>query len=192
VTYQTSQPLDELRLSMTNRSAREIARMASEWGWMTLDAPYQRGHVWTVDQRMALVRSWVQRIPIPAIIVNLRHSRQWTDNDDQWDYAVIDGKQRVQTAIEWFNGDLAVPASWFDPEDIATTEDTGDGPYVRFTGLTKSRRTSEELGGFQLGMCEAQLPSVAAESAVYVLVNGGGTPQTDADMARAADIAREG
>lgn len=190
MTRQTDQPLTELRLTASNRSARELARWVTDDDMMTLDTPYQRGHVWTPDQRIALVRSWLQGVPIPAVVVNLRDRTWGWDGDDAYSYAVIDGKQRIQTAIEWFEGHLAVPASWFPPGNVVTTEDTDDGPYVRFTGLSRPCQVGQKRE-FTLPMCEPKLPSVAAEAQVYLLVNGGGTPQTDDDIARAAEIAKE-
>jgi hypothetical protein len=86
----------------------------------------------------------------------------------------------------WFRGDLAVPASWFKPEDIDTTEDTADGPYVRYTGLTQRGQTIMAMSGARLGANTAQVPTVEAEADLYLLVNGGGTAQTEADMAHAA------
>ncbi|MER5352618.1 hypothetical protein ABT093_20075 [Kitasatospora sp. NPDC002551] len=52
-------------------------------------------------------------------------------------WACIDGKQRITTARFWFDDQLAVPASWFPAEHVATTEEAGDGPCVRFSGLTR-------------------------------------------------------
>jgi hypothetical protein len=36
---------------------------------------------------------------------------------------------------------------------------------------------------------EQQLPTLEKEAEIFLLVNGGGTPQTDADMAKAARVA---
>jgi hypothetical protein len=190
MTRQTPQPLVELRLSATNRTASELASMVRD-GWMTLDTPYQRGPVWSHDQRVALIRSFVQGLPVPAIVVNVREKAfGWTGNDER--YAVIDGKQRLQAAVAWFGGDLAVPASWFAAEYVEETVDTEDGPYVRFTGLGKAEQMHQRISGFLMPMCEAKLPTVEAEAEVYLLLNGGGTPQTDDDMARARRVAEGG
>lgn len=59
---------------------------------------------------------------------------------DEAIYACIDGQQRISTAREWFGDELAVPASWFPQEDVETTEETEDGPYVRWSGLTLIRQ----------------------------------------------------
>lgn len=191
MTRQTTEPLYHMSLGATNRFAEFFVRTV-ERGDMTLDAPYQRGLVWTDDQRIALVRSWMMGLPIPVVIINDRTHGAWVRNVADEDlgpaYAVIDGKQRICTAIAWFAGDFAVPASWFPPEHVETTEDTDDGPYVRYTGLNRvGQRFAENR--CVLPCAEGRLESVEAEAEVYLLVNGGGTPQTDEDMANAAQVA---
>lgn len=192
-TRQTEQPLPDYRLNASNRTAREVARQMMPQ--MDLNPPYQRGSVWTVDQRIALVKSWVMGVPIPAIIINDRATQGWAremgskvyeDNQPVW--AVVDGKQRIETAAAWFGGDLAVPASWFPAERVDTTVATDDGRYVTYDGL--SLPGQRLLGNSaMLPIVEAKLPSLRAEAELYLLVNGGGTGQTDEDMARAARVA---
>ncbi|GAB2733461.1 hypothetical protein GCM10027273_10310 [Nocardioides pakistanensis] len=192
-TRQTTEPMQRLHLEESSRSARELARMAED-GQIDVNPPYQRGSVWSTDQRIALVKSWLQGVPVPAVILNDRTTTAWKnangssplDGDGTGLWAVVDGKQRLETARMWFGGDLAVPASWFENEDIDTTEDTADGPYVRYTGLTKRGQTIMAMSGARLGANTAQVPTVEAEADLYLLVNGGGTPQTAADMANAA------
>lgn len=193
MTRQTVAALESANLNTSNRSAREIARMVRD-DYMTVDLPYQRGSVWTEDQRIALVRSWLTGVPIPAIIVNDRSTAWWTDID-AYDprslgpsYAVVDGRQRVECAIAWFESQLAVPASWFDPGQVEWTQDGNDGPYVTYDGLTiVGQRLMANRA--MLPMAQGTLPTVRAEAEIYLLVNGGGTPQSDADMDNARRIA---
>lgn len=198
MTHQTNSPIEHYSLGATNRFADFFAR-AVQSGDMLLDTPYQRGDVWTTEQRIGLIRSWLMGVPIPAIVINDRMSPFWEGKPpfdrrgegDGYIYAVIDGRQRIQTAIMWFGGELAVPASWFPAEHVENVEDTDDGPYVRFTGLTKvGRRFAESRASFPC--VEGKLATVAEEAEVYLLVNGAGSPQTDADMDRAARVAEEG
>jgi hypothetical protein len=191
MTRQTTTPLEHISLGATNRFVEFFVRTV-ERGDMTLDAPYQRGDVWTRDQQIALVRSWLMGLPVPAVIINDRTSPWWNQANPDAElgpvYAVIDGKQRILAGIAWLSGELAVPASWFPPEHVETTEATGDGPYVRFTGLTRvGQRFAENRA--VLPCAEGKLSTVQEEAEVYLLVNGGGTPQTAADMENAAKVA---
>lgn len=188
MTRQTSQPLEHHSLNATNREAIGIVRLVQE-GNLILDTPYQRGDVWTLDQRIALVKSWLLGLPIPAMIINDRMSSAWERGAELGPaYAMIDGKQRTLTAFAWYTNEFAVPASWFPADQLATTEDTADGPYVRFDGLTiVGQRRFMRMAHFPV--CEARAGSEREEAQIYLLVNGGGTAQTDDDMARAARLA---
>ncbi|MFE6274073.1 DUF262 domain-containing protein [Streptomyces goshikiensis] len=195
---QTPLPLEHRNLRTSDRSPLDIAAGLRGVPELDLDPPYQRGDVWTADQRIALVRSWLTGTPTGVVILNDRTTAQWLkasgyDPAERGEplYAVIDGRQRITTARLWADGELAVPASWFLPGDVAVTEATEDGPYVRFTGLTDAGRL--KFGNrAHLAVATAKAATVAEEAAVYGLVNGGGTPQTPADLANAADVARSG
>ncbi len=188
-TRQTPAPLEHMTLGATNRFAESFYARRVREGDMLLDTPYQRGSVWTLDQNIALICSWLRGLPIPAVIINDRAAAGWDcEADDFATYAVIDGKQRILTAISWFSSWFAVPASWFPAEHVERTEETADGPYVRYSGLTRSGQLRME-NRCVLPCAEARLPSVEAEAEVYLLVNGGGTPQTAQDMAKATEVA---
>jgi uncharacterized protein DUF262 len=191
MTRQTSGPIEPARLSATNRSARELARLAGD-GTIDINTPYQRGDVWDLDQRISLIRSWMLGLPIPAVIVNDRRDGLWADNNPSNDlnvcYGCIDGKQRLTTAMMWFSGELRVPASWFPSECVEHTTDTDDGPYVRFTDLTMPEQRNAGMT-WTMPLAEAKVATIQDEAAIYLLVNGGGTPQSDADMDNARRIA---
>lgn len=184
-TMQTSAPLAHISLNASNRSAREVARIAED-GYMDLNPPYQRGSVWTEHQRRNLVKSWLMGLPVPAIVLNDR----WKDDvaGTWFGYSVVDGKQRIETAAAWFDGSLAVPSSWFRTEDVETTETTDDGPYVRYTGLSivAQRHMSNRA---MLPVIETQVKTVREEAELFDLLNTSGTAQDDGDIQRARDIA---
>jgi hypothetical protein len=134
------------------------------------------------------MRSWLQGVPIPAVVLNERMDPAWrrTDPDLRVNYAVVDGRQRLETALAWQDGHLPIPASWLPAHWIHHSEDTDDGPYVRATGLHTPRRVDRCM---DLACVRARVPSLAAEAALYLLVNGAGTPQSTTDLARAATLA---
>lgn len=194
MTRQTSAPLTRLNLQAYNRQISEF-RLRSDDGREEYDLSpqYQRGSVWTEDQRIELVRSFLTGTPIPAIIVNNRFSEQWARANGPIDashpgYGVIDGKQRIETIRAWFSGEFAVPASWFEEEMVETTEDTDDGPYVRFSNLSLVGRRKSKM--WTIPTAEAMVNTVAEEAKVYLRVNGAGTDQSDDDMANAAVVAQ--
>lgn len=195
-TRQTTKPLERLPISTMNMMLTNLVRMV-EQGRIDLSPAYQRGDVWSEDQRVALVYSWLVGATVPSITLNDRSGRQWTDLEvcnpetggTNW-YGCIDGKQRLTTAVMWMRGEFAVPASWFPPQSVAATEDTDDGPYVRYTGLTEAGQArSTDRSAIPVGMGE--FPSLRAEAGIYLLLNGGGTPQTDVDMDNARRVAEK-
>ncbi len=193
MTRQTTAPLVHLGLSASNRQASEIARSFRDAFGLDLNPPYQRGRVWTTDQKIALIRSWLTGVPTGVVILNDRSTEEWLNANGRDEtapmYACIDGQQRITTAYEWFGNELAVPASWFAAGDVIATEDTDDGPYVRQSGLALPRRRLF-ANRAHLQVAEACVATVQEEAAIYLLVNGGGTPQTDADMDNAARVAQ--
>lgn len=189
MTRQTAAPLTHLWTSSSDRYVEDHTNGIRR-GTIVLDPPYQRGSVWTTDQRIALMRSWLMGVPVAAITLNNRMGREWHAGDPhaRTAYAVVDGRQRLETALAWEDGTLAVPASWPPPDWIDTTQDTDDGPYVRSSGLTEAgrRRVHSQM---TLPCVVARLPDAEAEAELYLLVNGAGTPQSATDLANAARIA---
>lgn len=156
-------------------------------GEMLLDPPYQRGSCWSNQQRIYLMRSWLQGVPIPAVVLNERIGPTWEKIDPQMyaNYAVVDGKQRLETALVWQNNQLAIPSSWVPAGWVHTTENTDDGPYLRASGLYNPRQVGRLM---DLPFVRSQVPTIAAEAYLYRLVNGAGIPQPTADLARATTI----
>ena len=194
---QSSGPLERRPMAATSRAASWLHHLAQGVagedplkGGLDIDQPYQRGDVWTEDQRRMFIKSLLLGIPVPAIIVNDRFGAKYRDplGRADWRYAVIDGKQRTITLLRWFGGDLAVPASWFHKEHVAETVDTADGPYVTFTGLTDvGQRCCNN--DFIIPIAEGQFPTMEDEAHIFTLVNRAGTPMSDADLRRAVEIA---
>lgn len=180
MTRQTTAPLEHQSLQPEARRAYAFV-LEEEDGLLRLDPPYQRGTVWTTDQRIALVRSWLMGLPVGSVVVNEREGHV---------LAVVDGRQRIETALMWFSGRLRVPASWFEPNEVRRTVGTGDGPYVGWHDLTVMGQTMVKTSRAVLPRITVHLPTVRAEAELYLLLNGGGTPQTGHDMANAAQHAR--
>jgi hypothetical protein len=60
---------------------------------------------------------------------------------------------------------------------------------VRYSHLTKAARL-KFANRAHLSVAMAKVATIAEEAEIYLLVNGGGTPQTETDMDNAARIAR--
>lgn len=64
---------------------------------LELNPPYQRRPVWKTKQRMLLISSIFNGIPIPAIILHKHYDKR--KNKDIYD--VLDGKQRIETILHF-------------------------------------------------------------------------------------------
>ena len=187
-TLQTPAPLERLNLNINARAAIGLVRELED-GHITVDLPYQRGPVWSYEQQVKLVKTWMEGLPIPAIIVNDRWRPAHGDiPEGEPVVAVIDGKQRLLTARAWFTGDLAVPASWFFADLVEDTVVTGDGLYVRYTGLARVEQR-HCARSWLLPVGTAEVSTVQEEAELYLRYNLAGTPQTLEDLARAALVA---
>lgn len=186
-----SKPIVELRLN----SLRYTAMNYTEPGFIDrydTNPPYQRGSVWTLDQRRDLIFSLLSGIPIGAVIVNQR-SYSTEENIRVFGtphiYAIIDGKQRVETLVAFARGEFSILADWLSDEefdiDSGTVRDNG---RVRWGDLTSLGRRRFEM--FPVPTEVAQVRSLRAEAAIFRLVNTTGTDQTEDDIARAEGIER--
>jgi hypothetical protein len=194
MTRQTTAPLTRLPINAMSMPLTALVDLVDR-GRIDLCPPYQRGNVWTNDQRVALVYSWMVGATVPSITISDRTGGVWEDLDtfdpaktSAGCWAVIDGKQRLTTAALWMDDQFAVPASWWPANCIQQTEDTDDGPYVRYHGLTQEGRFyGTDRATVPVGVGE--FVSLRAEAQIYLLLNGGGTPQTTDDMTNAARVA---
>lgn len=195
MTRQSPEPFDHISLNPTYQSAKNLVKRIKE-GSLILDPPYQRGDAWTEDQRIALVQTWLRGLPPGVVILADRGTELWrqANGSDVYEtglgiWACVDGRQRLTTAVMWFDDKFAVPASWFPADYVQSTEDTDDGPYVRFSGLTEVGARFVDRYCSLLVADTRDCATEAQEAEFYLLVNGGGTPQTDDNMANAARVA---
>lgn len=165
-----------------------------------LDAPYQRGSVWTGDQRRNLIRSLLMGIPTGTVIVAeqpiavTRFKR------------VLDGKQRIEAVRVFAAGELEVPGMWFAADDLAAgTDRSGDitfpdlsdrgrrhfehRPFPHLVFQSHTETTADPATGRYRHRTRSPEEALAAEAQVYELINFGGVAHTDEDRARAAAAA---
>lgn len=205
-------PLPELSLSSLAYTADHyIERPDSRPGdapKFDLEAPYQRASVWTDDQRVALIKSLIMGLPIGTVVIG---KLPFKPGRAHW--RVIDGKQRIETLRAFWADEFAVPSEWFREYELA--EGLGHLADRRFSELSQAgqRRIgnhtvsalefdsatrwvwdpehpkAKERGSSFYTVRRTPEQMLAAEAELYGLINGGGTPQTDEDMAHAASFA---
>lgn len=177
-----SRAIERVALTPMNRTAMAFIPFEGQDDKLDLNPPYQRGSVWTGAQHRSLIESILRGVPIGAVTINDR----WSTNGYSGDtgYAVIDGKQRIETIRGFFADEFSVPADWFEDDEIADEDADGE---IRFSQLTiRGQRRAEN---WPVPTIQSSIASVEGEAHLYGLLNSGGTAQTDADIRNARDVA---
>ena len=65
----------------------------------------QRGYVWTPDQQRSFIEAVLRGIQFPPGVMVVESKYGSPDKK----YKVIDGKQRLNTLVEYFNGEFSIP-----------------------------------------------------------------------------------
>lgn len=75
---------------------------------LVLDPPFQRGAVWTTEQKQAWIESILLDMPLPAIFIN--QFGTMSGGHPKWGHSdvVIDGQQRLRATIGFLNDEFAV------------------------------------------------------------------------------------
>lgn len=154
--------MKRLNLQQTNRPMDVFLYWRKDRQLM-LDAPYQRGDVWGPIRQRNLIKSLLQGIPIPSLIVN---DRSRTSNE--FAIAVIDGKQRITAILKFLDSQLDVPGEWFDL------------PGERYLFCELPRAQQRLFENIAVAVSEGCVPR-EEEAEIFELVNYGGVPQGQSD-----------
>lgn len=129
---------------------------------LVFNPPYQRGSVWTDEQRRNLIKSLLEGLPIGAIFLNHR---------DIFTTVIVDGKQRIETIQAFARGGFPIPGDWVGEPGLACFYDN----------LTPQKK--RWVGNAIIATYETQLPGEQQERDLYNRINFGGTPHEEGDRA---------
>jgi hypothetical protein len=91
--------------SLHNSSVWALYRMRNR---IQLDPEYQRlGDIWTLDERQLLIDSILNGFDVPKIYLHKFHESP-KKAGKAYDYAIIDGKQRLETMWSFLDGKIAL------------------------------------------------------------------------------------
>jgi hypothetical protein len=134
---------------------------------LDLNASYQRGHVWTHEQRRNLIKSLLEGLPIGAVFLNERSIME--------PIVVIDGKQRLETIRMFVNNEFSIPANWVDTMGVT-------GELVTWDDLTQLQRRRCD-NHWTVATYTSKLKTEAEERELFNRVNFGGTPHNETERA---------
>lgn len=169
--------------SPSSKSISELVNWAQD-GDLDLNPEYQRPSVWDKNRQKKLIHSLLAGVPVPSIMINDRwEGTGRTMEPGLPQYAMIDGKQRLEAIIAWMDGTLHIPSEWLSAEFLDTTSET-----VSYQDLTLSgQRIFKRLA---IPVCVAMVATIEEEAELFLTVNGAGVEQTTENMARARQVAR--
>ena len=97
-----------------------ILRLNSERSYINVAPDYQRdGDVWTLEKKQLLIDSIINDYDIPKLYFHALSANQKEKEGKQFDFAIIDGRQRIETIWKFIDGDfpLATDFEYFaDPK----------------------------------------------------------------------------
>lgn len=133
---------------------------------LNMDPDFQRGHVWTENQKRAYVEYMLRGGEVARnIYIN---APDW-NNSSYKDSELIDGKQRITAVIDFLQNRLTV----------------FDGNYRKdFSG--RMRTTSARFN-----WCVVALPTRSEVLQLYLNINAGGTPHSPEEIERVRNLLRQ-
>lgn len=95
-----------------------IQSIYSEWDAIVKDPPYQRnGDVWPLEKKQLLIDSIINRYDIPKLYFH-RYEREDSRKTGKL-YAVIDGRQRLETIVKFIEGAFPLGDDFVYLEDVS-------------------------------------------------------------------------
>lgn len=146
-----------------------------------INPDYQRGHVWTEEQRRRYVGFIIQGGQNRPLIINTGPDDNgigWPGSGKDSDYTfrteLVDGKQRYTSLVMWYNGEI--DARLYDGSTVNISELQEHGPSMSV--LKNSIRV-------RLGIVNLDRKSVLE---YYLRLNGGGTVHSDEELKRVREM----
>jgi hypothetical protein len=135
-------------------------------GGIVLDPDYQRGHVWTDEQRSNFVGHLLSGGMVPPIILNRDNTYQISDE-------VVDGKQRLCSVYLWYTGEIPANVWMGNTVTPVWAKDLSPEDFRLATGIS----------GAKLSLSYVCLSRKEVLS-LYLRLNRGGTVHSEAEIAR--------
>jgi uncharacterized protein with ParB-like and HNH nuclease domain len=142
----------------------DIKRLESGLETWNVDTnpPYQRGHVWTDEQRSSFLGYWLQGGTVPTLwIWEPPHAKE---DAGEARPELIDGKQRLTALLMWWHDKIAANV---------------DGRMILASETNKLFRVHH-----MIHLTFVRLESRADVLRFYLRLNGGGTPHSPEELAR--------
>ncbi len=105
-----------------------------------LNPPYQReGGIWGIETRAGLIDSILNGLDVPKLYFEKESSRRLTPAGLTYQYAVIDGKQRIEAIASFLSGELRLAEDfrYFEDENVRAERLTLTELQVRYPTIAQ-------------------------------------------------------
>jgi hypothetical protein len=131
-----------------------ILRLNSERDFINVSPDYQRdGDVWTLEKKQLLIDSIINDYDIPKLYFHALSPTQKKKEGLKFDFAIIDGRQRIETIWKFIDGDFA----------LADDFDYFADPKVKLGGMTYAE-IGETYPRLKIRFDSYSLPVVCVET----------------------------
>jgi hypothetical protein len=130
---------------------------------------YQRKLVWSVEEKVKLIDSVVNKLPIPLILLAQRKKGGVET------YEIIDGLQRLNTFFAFMDNQFPYDGEYFDLETIGDTKARLDNHEISQGGDRKmSRAASLDIANYQIPVSIYRDATTSSIDEVFRRINSGG------------------
>ncbi|MCP0918029.1 DUF262 domain-containing protein [Acinetobacter indicus] len=162
---------------------RQLEQYDNDYG-LTLNPDFQRGHVWSREQQIAFIESWIRgAVGEQARTITLNcpdfAGRDKAADSDLDGMVCLDGLQRLTAVMDFIEGKFRV----FTNPDVEELKDGLDYQYFNYTAYSV---TTKHLR-FQIYYMQKKADLLD----YYLAFNGGGTPHSQEELTRIRQM-REG
>jgi hypothetical protein len=147
---------------------------APDYG-LDLDPPWQRAHVWTPEQRVRYIEHVLKGGEVGRNVTIV--CREWGLTYPVPGYALLDGKQRIETVRAFLRGEVRVFPDAARPEGYAIQDFKGAARGLSF----------EYDFLWRVVICKTPADVIA----LYLAINAGGTPHTAEELERVRQMHAE-
>jgi hypothetical protein len=154
---------EDIRISYQQRDVRALLSMYHTSSGLDLDPNYQRGHVWSDDQKVSLIDSIFRNVDIGKFTV-IR--RPFSEELDCY-YEMLDGKQRTQALIEFYQDGFKYRGRYYSELH----------PFDRY-----------HFKGYNISYAETEPLTRSQKYRYFLILNTAGTPMSEGHLDKVRDM----
>ncbi|MEU8460777.1 DUF262 domain-containing protein [Streptomyces sp. NPDC029003] len=135
---------------------------------LAVNRRYQRKLVWSVEEKVKLIDSVVNKLPIPLILLAQR-KRGGVET-----YEIIDGLQRLNAFFAFMENQFSYNGQYFDLNTIGDTKARLDKGEITLGGTPMSRASSLDIANYQIPVSIYRDATTSSIDEVFRRINSGG------------------